>query len=848
MPAAAELAPDLSVRQPYPGLRPFETNEAALFFGRESHITELLRRLAGQRFLAVVGSSGSGKSSLVRAGLLPALYRGRLLGATSQWRICVMRPGSAPLDHLAKSLASQQVGSSSLDEVRERVGRSSLGLARAVRDTRLAEGESVLLVVDQFEELFRFARERKQEDGGAEARLFVSSLLEATDASTAPLYVVLTMRSDFLGECTQFSGLPDALNRSQYLIPQMTREQVRDSIEKPARLVGAEIDHRLVERLLNELGDDTSDLPVLQHALNRTYLQFLEKGGEGRILVRHYADAGTLSDAMDKHANTILASLSESAQPWTEKVFRALTTEEGRRKIRRPTRLESLYWIVAAGDAPRQKLVREVVEAYAARENSLLVNSADHVIDISHESLISHWSKLKQWADDEAKAANWYQRAAGDTGRYTGGEVLPWRGPELKLALGSLQSKTWNPAWAERVCKSPAFAEVKEFLERGDAEQRRLRAEEEALAAQKLAAAEALAAAERSAKEAAESRAEAESKAKKAVEEIASAESARAEAERQAKEDAESRAEAERTAKQEAEARANAEEQAKKAAEALTKTQRRANRLLLAAGASIVALVGFALWSQIRLNKILQSQSNALLAGQGDLQAKLGAAAKARVNPKDGLHYVFIPAGSFKMGCSAGDSECLPPENPPHDVKISKGFWLGQTDVTQAAWKRVMNSDPSNFKGDQLPVETVSWDQAVKYCETIGGRLPTEAEWEYAARAGSTSARYGELDSIAWYEKNSSGRTHAVGGKQPNQFGLFDMLGNVWQWVQDDYGPYRSDASTDPLALIKDSTQKVVRGGSWYLNPQLVRASYRSGGEPSYRYGILGFRCVGEFR
>jgi formylglycine-generating enzyme required for sulfatase activity len=746
-------------------------------------------------------------------------------------------------------LASQQVGSSSLDEVRERVGRSSLGLARAVRDTRLAEGESVLLVVDQFEELFRFARERKQEDGGAEARLFVSSLLEATDASTAPLYVVLTMRSDFLGECTQFSGLPDALNRSQYLIPQMTREQVRDSIEKPARLAGTGIDHRLVERLLNELGDDTSDLPVLQHALNRTYLQFLEKGGEGRILVRHYADAGTLSDAMDKHANTILASLSESAQPWTEKVFRALTTEEGRRKIRRPTRLESLYWIVAAGDAPRQKLVREVVEAYAARENSLLVNSADHVIDISHESLISHWSKLKQWADDEAKAANWYQRAAGDTGRYTAGEVLPWRGPELKLALGSLQSKTWNPAWAERVCKSPAFAEVKEFLERGDAEQRRLRAEEEALAAQKLAAAEALAAAERSAKEAAESRAEAESKAKKAVEEIASAESARAEAERQAKEDAESRAEAERTAKQEAEARANAEEQAKKAAEALTKTQRRANRLLLAAGASIVALVGFALWSQIRLNKLLQSQSNALLAGQGDLQAKLGAAATARVNPKDGLYYVFIRAGSFKMGCSAGDSECLPPENPPHDVKISKGFWLGQTDVTQAAWKRVMNSDPSNFKGDQLPVETVTWDQAVKYCETIGGRLPTEAEWEYAARAGSTSARYGELDSIAWYEKNSSGRTHAVGGKQPNQFGLFDMLGNVWQWVQDDYGPYRSDASTDPLALIKDSTQKVVRGGSWVSDPQYVRASFRVRGGPAYRnYIYMGFRCVGEFR
>ncbi len=751
MPAAAELAPDLSVRQPYPGLRPFETNEAALFFGRETHTTELLRRLAGERFLAVVGSSGSGKSSLVRAGLLPALYRGRLLGATSQWRICVMRPGSAPLDNLAKSLASQKVGASSLEGVREKVGRSSLGLARAVRDTSLVDGESVLLVVDQFEELFRFANERKERDGGAEARLFVSSLLEATDASTAPLYVALTMRSDFWGECTQFAGLPNALNRSQYLIPQLTREQVRDSIEKPARLVSAAINNRLVERLLNELGDDTSDLPVLQHALNRTYLQFLEEGGQGEILVKHYADAGTLSDALDKHANGVLAALSEAAQPWTEKVFRALTMEEGRRKIRRPTRLDRLYSIVGAADAPRQKLVREVVDAYAARENSLLVHSEDQVIDISHESLITHWSKLNQWADEEAKSTSWYQRAVDDSVRHRTGEARTWRDPELSLVIQN-HSKAWNPAWADRVPNAKvSFQDVKAFLEEGDAEQRQELAEQVRQARQKLALAEALAAAERSAKEAAESRAEAERKAKKAIEVVASAESARAEAEHKAKEDAESRARAERVAKQEAEARANVEERAKKAAEAHNKSQQRANRLLLASGFCILALVCFALWSQIRMNRLLESQSHALLAGQGDLQAKLGAAAKARVNPKDGLHYVSIPAGNFKMGCSPGDSECSADEDQTQSVVISKDFWLGQTDVTQAAWKRVMKTDPSQSKGDQLPVVNVSWSQSQKYCETIDGRLPTEAEWEYAARAGSDSARYGELNLIAWY-------------------------------------------------------------------------------------------------
>jgi formylglycine-generating enzyme required for sulfatase activity len=224
------------------------------------------------------------------------------------------------------------------------------------------------------------------------------------------------------------------------------------------------------------------------------------------------------------------------------------------------------------------------------------------------------------------------------------------------------------------------------------------------------------------------------------------------------------------------------------------------------------------------------------------------ASSNSRVNPKDGLNYVLIPAGKFKMGCSPGDSDCDKDEKPAHEVHISKSFWLGQTEVTQAAWKKVMNSDPSRFKGDQLPVERVSWPEAVKYCETIGGRLPTEAEWEYAARAGSTAARYGELDAIAWYDKNSGSTTHAVGGKQSNQFGLFDMLGNVWEWVRDDYGPYKSDAVVDPLVEIKGAPSKVVRGGSWYLNPQDARASLRNRLVPVDRSSIMGFRCVGEFR
>src|SRR5262249_46336551 len=157
--------------------------------------------------------------------------------------------------------------------------------------------------------------------------------LEAADLSSAPVYVVLTMRSDFTGDCSQFPGLPEALNRSQYLIPRMTREQVRDAIEKPLRLLGARMSARLVERLLNELGDDAGQLPVLQHALNRTFHEFEKRGAEDEIGVGDYAAAGELKGALNAHAEALLDS-----PLWTERVFRCLTTVEGGRRIRRPTR------------------------------------------------------------------------------------------------------------------------------------------------------------------------------------------------------------------------------------------------------------------------------------------------------------------------------------------------------------------------------------------------------------------------------------------------------------------------------------------------------------------------------
>jgi formylglycine-generating enzyme required for sulfatase activity len=217
-----------------------------------------------------------------------------------------------------------------------------------------------------------------------------------------------------------------------------------------------------------------------------------------------------------------------------------------------------------------------------------------------------------------------------------------------------------------------------------------------------------------------------------------------------------------------------------------------------------------------------------------------------KVNPIDGLTYVWISPGKFVMGCSPGDSDCAPDEKPPRQVTIAKGFWMGQTPVTQEAYQQVTGKSPGYFKGSKFPADSVSWDDAQTYCLATDMRLPTEAEWEYAARAGVMAARYGDIDQIAWYGVNAENKTHEVMQKAPNAWHLYDMLGNVWEWTADWYAAHLADvAVTDPQGP-ETGKVRVLRGGSWGNGPAFVRLSVRSANEPGNRSNVVGFRCVGN--
>ena len=215
---------------------------------------------------------------------------------------------------------------------------------------------------------------------------------------------------------------------------------------------------------------------------------------------------------------------------------------------------------------------------------------------------------------------------------------------------------------------------------------------------------------------------------------------------------------------------------------------------------------------------------------------------------------VKVEAGSFIMGCTSEQGNCDSDERPYHRVTISSDYYMGKFEVTQELYEAVMGVNPSNFKGFDRPVEMVRWNDAQEFCAELSRmtgrrfRLPTEAEWEYAARGGkkSTSAKFSGSSSVAnvaWYTDNSGGQTHPVGKLRPNELGLYDMSGNVWEWCQDWYGSYGSNTQTDPQGP-SSGQRRVLRGGSWFGKASNCRVANRNGNSPDYRYNSNGFRVV----
>ena len=446
---------ETSVTAPYPGLRPFRRDESLIFFGRDQQIDEVLVRLKSHQFLGIVGTSGCGKSSLVRAGMLPALESGLMGKVGSTWYIADMKPGDAPLTNLAKALIKSEVFGDRWSGTPEGIAlltaalrKSDVSLVNLIRQVELPKFTNLLVLVDQFEEIFRF-----QQQDPNEALTFVNLVLNTIRDRSVSIFIVLTMRSDFLGQCSTFLGLPEALNDAQYLCPRLTRDQLAEAIEGPANVFEAEVEPGLVTQIINDAGANSDQLPLVQHVLARMWNRLavdqyphikrvlrLEdyrivgglkgvaaqsatsakkefRGGRSVIENVHLSPNSSRDftpNALSQHADEAYFDLHDESstskdlgpnhkpsrkQMIAQMLFRCLA-ERGAsgQYVRRPVKVED----VASVAGCKVDEVTNVVEEFRREDRSFLVPSvaekkeltAADMLDISHEALIRQWHRF----------------------------------------------------------------------------------------------------------------------------------------------------------------------------------------------------------------------------------------------------------------------------------------------------------------------------------------------------------------------------------------------------------------------------------------------------------------------
>jgi flagellar biosynthesis GTPase FlhF/energy-coupling factor transporter ATP-binding protein EcfA2 len=442
---------------PFPGLRAFKESESHLFFGREEHINDVLAKLDKNHFVAVVGTSGTGKSSLIKAGVLPAIAAGAKSEKDQHWELVTITPGSAPLRNLAQAICKNERLAAQTDKAAlekrlvELMTHSTLGLVQAMR-TALPPKTKLLLLIDQFEEVFRFADE-DEAISKAEYDQFVKLLIDTVRQRDVPIYAILTLRSDFLGDCVAFEGLPEAINDGHYLVPRMTKAQMKRAITDPVDYASGKISPRLVQHITTDLGSNPDQLPILQHAMMRCWHYWKEHQVVGEPMdLKHFEAIGDLDNALSSHANEAYNELNARQKTLVEKVFKCLTTKQAdNRGVRRPMSLASLVHITQATKeeilaciAPFRQVGRTFVLPAAE-----IPATESTILDISHESLMRGWDRLSTWVDEEMESAELYERICTAAILYNKGASALWRDPELQLAIEWQATQQPTKAWAQ---------------------------------------------------------------------------------------------------------------------------------------------------------------------------------------------------------------------------------------------------------------------------------------------------------------------------------------------------------------------------------------------------------------
>ena len=463
---------------PYPGLRPFNEDESIFFKGREGHIDKIISQLQEKKFLMVTGASGDGKSSLIYAGLIPRSRAGFFKARFNNWMVVDFRPERAPLTNLAIAL-NNHLDFPDVNELEKELSYGFSSIVKVYKESKhyldtdsndfinadsdqkqnlKNKSSNLLILIDQFEELFTNAENFNKGKPSLQAITLINLIIETTkiaERENLPIYIVCTMRSDYIGDCAAFKGLPEHIVYSQFFVPRLKRQEIHRAILEPAKLSGNKINNRLIERLINELGDGLDQLPILQHALNRIWKSHIDDRAEEMDLL-HYAKVGgldgsllpenqkkiffewyqqqplfkqkilevaSLANVLNGHARELFETSvnycrnhigqeisKKEAQEILQKIFTCLTKINDSRAVRNRSSVLEIKQII--GESVDTKLIEGLVNVFRESGNTLLKPfiSSDQqtvylhdedILDITHESLIRNWTELTTWTKQD---------------------------------------------------------------------------------------------------------------------------------------------------------------------------------------------------------------------------------------------------------------------------------------------------------------------------------------------------------------------------------------------------------------------------------------------------------------
>lgn len=847
---------------PYRGLQYFDVQDDQFFFGRDAlkgRLFNMLRPTIGPRqelrFISILGPSGSGKTSLARAGLIAGLEKSPIEGS-SDWLTAICRPGANPLESLAIAMIDAVGIASDLPSIRKLMDdlyndERTLHLMTRVALRKAVAGSRLVLLVDQFEEVFTLCL---QEDV---RQRFFKVLLYACGVVGGQTAVVISMRTDFYGRCASDQSLATAVSNNQVLVGAMTRNELRSAIEQPAYLTGFEFEPGLVDGLLDDADQQAGALPLLQHAL----LELWERRSGRRLTHIAYESIGRLAGALDRRAEKIFEQLSEDERHVCRRILlRLIQPGLGTEATKRRVPFQELL----AADRSTA-LIEQILTRLTAPDARLLTTQAETgqenlpTVEISHEALIRSWSRLREWIEEDRQglliqrhlteaATEWKANGSNDGFLYRGArlaQTIDWaRSHDQELTTDErnfLQESADKAAQESRLSAAATLdqlessargiwmisSEMQTWLNRAGRLVDGISDHRSQLDRYHLRA--------------------------DCVVSAGPPETwAFPDTERQFQHDilANLIARLERfrdglmaAAQHVYMIRPNLEKLLREQDELWRETILAIQREPRYCGLQVRPQIGL-----MPLGKDPRSGLQEFAHLLSGVPPKRSAEGELLITELSGVILVLLPGGSFRMGAERPspqrplggenvDAEARDDESPVHPIVLSP-FFMSKHPMTQGQWLHGSGWNPSFFQATRdgrftslYPVECVSWPECQVVLQGMDLLLPTEAQWEYAARAGTTTMWWTGNDPEALREianLSSTSSTPAGHFDAPNGFGLHDVIGNVWEWCRDSYGPYNAAVREgDAERLISYDTSRMSRGGSFFNFSAFARSAIR---------------------